>query len=731
MNNLKIKYYDEEIDVFNEVLMVENITFTATLSKIPSLNRKIFIKHGYTDLTEVETEPNINEFKVDRNTGVILFNSGMAGERVIVDYSAIGKFCVSADNVSTNIDSNGNVIETLEGFMQKNKEIIDSVNTVGDGATVLNQLEAHIESAKNLTGNIIEGGTLNDKLVKTINNGKNADTNLKESINSANTKISEMDQWINKHEDIVGLDNRVDVVETSIPKINEQLDNITPHITSWINVMEYGALPKLTDIADIIKNIVTTKDNPTIYIPNETFNISSIEINNKPNITIICEGTLKMLLNTSAINCLSFINCENLKITNINLNCNENPTRGLHLLNCNNYSIIDGLIENVGVLSSDFSSSGILIRGASNWGKIKDIKCKKIYSSVVGSGIWFDKDEIGNIPLNTFIDNVKIEDIHPIGDSDGIKILNGVDEIVNLTITNSYFKNCRKRAMKFQARGCCSINNVMEWDERGFVPIDFQRGYGSSLNDTIRTSWLGDGSDTQNGYFRALISVSKGYVNVDNLNYEILSDVTWLKNVNQTGAILWFNGLDTDTVDKVNVNNVKGGGAGMLFLTADCSNVKNCNINNISTELFYNRLFEKNVNIEKVKLKNIKLKLNGGLTFVNTSYNDCDFEIEVEGNVINMPSTLDLNTLRLITKGSTRVSDNLKSGKRTEWNADQIPSNYTSSQGLWFEKCRVGDICYKNVPTVTDNNILTEWICTAVKDEINPRGVWKPKYIIF
>lgn len=223
MNDLKIKYYDEEIDIFNEVLMVSKTTFTATLSRIPS-NRKIFINHGYTSLTEVETEPNINEFKVDRNTGEILFNSAMAGEKLIVDYHAIGKFCVSADNVSTNVDSNGNIIETLEGFMQKNKEIINSINTIGDGATLLNQLEAYIESAKNLTGNIIEGGTLNDKLVKNINSANITDNNLKKVVETANNKITEMNQWVNQHGDITNLDGRVDNVELKIVRCCEMED---------------------------------------------------------------------------------------------------------------------------------------------------------------------------------------------------------------------------------------------------------------------------------------------------------------------------------------------------------------------------------------------------------------------------------------------------------------------------------------------------------------------------
>lgn len=385
MNNLKIKYYDEEIDVFNEVLMVENITFTATLSKIPSLNRKIFIKHGYTDLTEVETEPNVNEFKVDRNTGVILFNSGMAGERVIVDYSAIGKFCVSADNVSTNIDSNGNVIETLEGFMQKNKEIIDSVNTIGDGATVLNQLEAHIESAKNLTGNIIEGGTLNDKLVKTINNSKNADTNLKESINSANTKITEMDQWVSKHGDIVNLDNRVDVVETSIPKINEQLETNTNNINSISINAKYpplGLLPLLSDgstdnkdrLQDMI-DFLSNRGGGKIILPIGTFLISSFKLADRIEIEGLGRySVLKSIANNTELS-IAGLKTEKVIYTtlrNFSIDGNKsNQSNTIDGININNLSATNDahhLIENMYI--HDMSGNGINFSGQSRENRI-------------------------------------------------------------------------------------------------------------------------------------------------------------------------------------------------------------------------------------------------------------------------------------------------------------------------------------------------------------------------
>lgn len=290
MNDLRIKYYDEEIDIFNEVAKVNEKTLTVTLDKIPS-NRKMIIKHGYTTLTEVEGEPNVNEYQVDRSTGTILFNLAMAGENVIIDYSAIGKFCMSADKVFTNVDNKGNVIETLEGYLQKNKEIIDSVNTIGDGATVFNQLEAHIESAKSLTGNIIEGGTLNDKLVSTMNSARKADNDLQQGVETAQNKINEMNQWVDKHSDIVNLDTRVDNVELSIPKINEQLetnayneinaralnalgDNVKDNYIEFNNIFKEACKDYILDNS-ITSNAVITK---SINIPCGVYVIKSSDI---------------------------------------------------------------------------------------------------------------------------------------------------------------------------------------------------------------------------------------------------------------------------------------------------------------------------------------------------------------------------------------------------------------------------------------------------------------------
>lgn len=347
MNDLKIKYYDEEIDIFNEVAKVNEKTFTVTLDKIPS-KRKIFIKHGYINLTEVEIEPNVNEFKVDRSTGVILFNSTMSGERVIIDYSAIGKFCMSADKVFTNVDSNGNVIETLEGYLQKNKEIIDSVNTIGDGATVFNQLEAHIESAKNLMGNVIEGGNVNDKLVKTINNSKKADTNLNESINSANTKITEMNEWVDQHGDIVNLDNRVDNVESHIPKINEQLDNM-------------AILKNVTSTTELINCLNDVENNCTVKIVGVVNLTSQFKISNKHNI-IIDFSMLTLNLDKANYVCSSadkpmilFENCTNITIQKglIDGKCTTQETTvwtnyiyGMMFRSCSNITLDGTTIQN-------------------------------------------------------------------------------------------------------------------------------------------------------------------------------------------------------------------------------------------------------------------------------------------------------------------------------------------------------------------------------------------------
>lgn len=229
-DNMKIKYFDEELEVYDERRIVNKNTYSITLNYVPSPTRPLTVENGKTTLTETNGTPNANQYVLDRENGLLLFNQAMKGKVVTINYSAIGLWCISADKVYTNVDNKGKIVETLEDLMKENRQAIESIKTVGDASTVITQLQANIDSVTGLVGNIAEGSSVNEELTKSITSGKGTNITLTNTISSANNKINEMNTWVNQHGDIVNLDNRVDAVETEIPKINEQLKSNTQQL---------------------------------------------------------------------------------------------------------------------------------------------------------------------------------------------------------------------------------------------------------------------------------------------------------------------------------------------------------------------------------------------------------------------------------------------------------------------------------------------------------------------
>ena len=528
--------------------------------------------------------------------------------------------------------------------------------------------------------------------------------------------------------DLSNITSAVNLNSEKINELNSQLEHKANKndIVDWINLN--SIITNLEDISTDIKNAIESVEGATLYIPFGNYKFNPFKISNTDNLTIVCDGKL-FLNNINNVFAIEFENCNNLTLEMLNCEFNNSNVTGIVLTDCENYKIYGGSLTTIGTTDGTYSCSGMLIRGSSNNGKIRDITINGVKSSTFGSGIHLDKHN-ENLPCNTVIDGVLIQDISPLKDSDGIKILNGADEDCNLVVSNSTFIDCRKRALKFQAKGCKSIGNTMIWNERGFVPIDFQRGYGKSIGDTIITNWKGNSNDIQNGYFRALTSISNGYVDISDMTYKINSDTTWLNNVPQNGGIIEFNNLVNYSVSNVTINNINGGGAGRLFITNSTANITNVKIDNIDVELFNNQLFDSDKSvITEFKCK-LKLKISKSLSFINSSFTNSIIEIDVNntGN-ISANKLIDLTNCKLIFKNSTRITDNIITGNNTTWELPQIPSSYALSQALWVQRCRVGDICKKSSPTIDEKGLLTGWICTQIADDSLTRGVWKPTYI--
>lgn len=295
--NMKIKYFDDELEVYDERRVVNKNTYSITLNYVPSPTRPFTVENGKTILTETQSSPNANQYVLDRENGLLLFNPAMKGKMMTMNYSAIGMWCISADKIFTNVDNKGKIVETLEDLMRENRQAIESIKAVGDASAVITQLQADIDSVTGLVGNIAEGSSVNEELTQNIESGEGVNATLINTISSANNKINEMNTWVNQHENIVNLDNRVDTVETEIPKINELLEHIKiKHLK--INIMDYGAIGDgLTDDSKIIQDVINSTNNDlyqTIEIPQGyVFNIASgVNIVGKKKLLITGGGTL-------------------------------------------------------------------------------------------------------------------------------------------------------------------------------------------------------------------------------------------------------------------------------------------------------------------------------------------------------------------------------------------------------------------------------------------------------
>lgn len=237
-DNMKIKYFDEELEVYDERRIVNKNTYSITLNYVPSPTRPLTVENGKTTLTETNGTPNANQYVLDRENGLLLFNQAMKGKVMTINYSAIGLWCISADKVYTNVDNKGKIVETLEDLMKENRQAIESIKTVGDASTVITQLQANIDSVAGLADNIVEGASVNEELTQNIESSEGVNAILTNTILSANNKINEMNTWVNQHGNIVNLDNRVDTVEAEIPKINTNLSTTNIKIDNNKNELD-------------------------------------------------------------------------------------------------------------------------------------------------------------------------------------------------------------------------------------------------------------------------------------------------------------------------------------------------------------------------------------------------------------------------------------------------------------------------------------------------------------
>lgn len=591
--NMKIKYFDEELEVYDERRVVNKNTYSITLNYVPSPTRTLTVENGKTLLTETTGVPSSNQYVLDRENGLLLFNEAMKGKVMVINYSAIGLWCISADKVYTNVDNKGEIIETLEDLMRENREIIESIKTVGDASAVITQLQADIDSALGLADNIMEGSSVNEELTKTITSSKGANTTLSDTISNADAKINEMNTWVNQHGDIVNLDNRVDTVEIKIPQITEQLDtnqnNIIKSITVDKTVDEIQAMINLGGRFKFAKGEITltkqliVKDN-TILESNKGTVIKST----------VAENPIKVKGN-------------NIKLKDLTINCNNISNCGIYvdkhsfnvdIDNCEVYGIYETTRPAYGIYISTLNCRKIEVKncyvhdvvsvadgvvGTRLGGWCKGVIVDLYDSFLVGS---IGTPSISDISKDIYIHNNTIENIGvDAEDSDGIYIegyRNNFNTNVNIYKNSIY--NCGKRGIKILPSKGVRVDANYIYSNRKITMHSFISCYGNDFEVTNNKGLVEGDSDVIFGIEFGYDKTKYGEVENNNI---VISDNTFdIKNSDTCFGIL--SNEMTGTYNNVNITNniINGVSMGMYFMNGNTFKFLNINNNTIDSNSF-------------------------------------------------------------------------------------------------------------------------------------------------
>lgn len=290
--------------------------------------------------------------------------------------------------------------------------------------------------------------------------------------------------------------------------------------------------PASDNTAKINQRIATLpSDRAITLVLGATYHVEGpIMIDNK-HIIITGGGTFKAKSNSGVL--LQVRNCPSFSLRGITLDGSKYAGWGVDLKNCPGFIISGSSFKDFGNANIDNVRSIYVSSGCSN-GVIRDCIITNTASRALSSGISIDSNRNPADPSqNILIENNSIIDVKPATDGDGISVLQ-FGRNSHIIIRNNRFIRCAKRAIKAQSRYVTSESNYME-DCGDYAVIDFQDGYGRSINDQMYclqiqpNQFIGVSSD--------FVTITGAYMYCSNYRDRPDADGIYLNSVSGTAAI--------------------------------------------------------------------------------------------------------------------------------------------------------------------------------------------------
>lgn len=163
-----------------ELKPVIDVHSCIVLNQLPDEFHGIEIE-GFTQVYDIDKISTKN-FKVDYANGVLYFHPNNIGKMLTINYYGIGCTLLSASRIYTKYDKYGNVLETLEEFIDKAKLYIKAIESLGGAVEVINKLDADIKA----------GDVLHENLSEDIEIGTPLDASLKSNIDKGETLLPKL-----------------------------------------------------------------------------------------------------------------------------------------------------------------------------------------------------------------------------------------------------------------------------------------------------------------------------------------------------------------------------------------------------------------------------------------------------------------------------------------------------------------------------------------------------------
>ena len=277
------------------------------------------------------------------------------------------------------------------------------------------------------------------------------------------------------------------------------------------------------------------------------------------------KGTILFAKDDISITCTA----DSISIKGLTFDYQQHTGKMMRIVNASDVLLDRCSFMNVGTTSSPKSTGMLVITDSSHDVHVDNCRFEHCHASTsaASNGVWIQYKNLEDICHHIYIDNCYFDDFQTSSDADAVKVLGGCYDCY-LYVSNCEFHRCDKRAMKFQARQCHSKDNVIHVSRSMYCGIDFQRGHGSSSDDSIVLDY--DGVSEINpgaGLLYRGVAIAQGDVTVSGLTIRAVKSV---ENTHQAAFMIQsFTGHDDSTVSNVEISSCKVAGVSMLLYCSD------------------------------------------------------------------------------------------------------------------------------------------------------------------